>query len=126
MGIINADFDKDYEDRPVEEGRYEVRISGYKEKVSRNDEPQVMVMLEVIGEPEAATIFHYLTFPGKKTDDDKAAVFMRMNKRFIAAFDIDTSEGFNPEDLPGLTAECDIKQDGYEGQVKNVLQLPRA
>tara|TARA_Y100000310_G_scaffold332879_1_gene409305 strand:- start:2653 stop:3054 length:402 start_codon:yes stop_codon:yes gene_type:complete len=118
----------DYEDKPVPEGEYTVRVDNIEEKTARDGvSAQVMVMLKVedTDYPDAATIFHYLTFPGPDDEPDKRRTKMRMNTRFLKAFRVPfEKKGFNAEDINGCTATLGLKQEEYEGAMKNVLVLP--
>ena len=50
---------------------------------------------------------------------------MRMNTRFLKAFRVPfEKKGFNAEDINGCTATLGLKQEEYEGAMKNVLVLP--
>jgi hypothetical protein len=118
----------DYEDKPVPEGEYTVRVDNIEEKTAKDGEsPQVMCMLKVEDSdyPDSATIFHYLTFPGPNDDDEKRRTKMRMNTRFLKAFRVPfEKKGFNAEDITGCTATVFLKQEEYEGAIKNSLSLP--
>lgn len=119
----------DYEDKAVPEGEYTVRIDNVEEKTAKDGKsPQLMVMLKIEGEggKGAATIFHYLTFPSPDDDDDKRRTKMRMNGRFLRKFGVAfEKKGFNSEDMIGCSATVLLKQEEYEGAIKNSINLPQ-
>jgi hypothetical protein len=118
----------DYEDKPVPEGEYALRIDNIEEKIAKDGKsPQIMVMVKVedTDYPDSGTIFHYLTFPNEDDDADKRRTKMRMNTRFLRMFNVTfEKKGFNAEDLIGCTATALLKQDEYEGALKNVIMTP--
>jgi hypothetical protein len=118
----------DYEDKPVPEGEYTVRVDNIEEKTAKDGKsPQVMCMIKVEDSDytDAATIFHYLTFPSESDDADKRRTKMRMNTRFLIKFGVPfEKKGFNAEDIIGCTATVLLKQEEYEGAIKNSIQLP--
>ena len=119
----------DYEDKPVPEGEYLVKVDAIEEKTAKDGvSAQVMVMLKVDDSdyPDSATIFHYLTFPSDQDDVDKRRTKMRMNTRFLKKFRVKFEKnGFNAEDIVGASATLGLKQEEYEGAMKNVLVLPQ-
>jgi len=118
----------DYEDKPVPEGEYEVRVEDIKEQTAKDGKSvQIMCMIKVQHPdfPDSATIFHYLTFPNDDDDTEKRRTKMRMNGRFLKAFGVKfEKKGFNGEDIIGCTAMLGLKQEEYEGSVRNSLMLP--
>ncbi len=139
MPFIEATLDQDYEDKPVAEGRYDLRITAAEEMVSKNSgADMVRCIVQIEGEEKAAPIFHYLVFPvGKKAaaergvdedDDNKVRNKMRGITRFLHAFNISfEKKGFNSEDLIGATAtEIPLVQEDYEGSISNSMKLPSA
>lgn len=118
----------DYEDKPVPEGPYDLRCDDIKEQTAKDGKSQqVMVMIKVQDPdyPDAATIFHYLTFPCADDDADKRRTKMRMNGRFLEKFKVPyEKKGFNAEDIRGATANCLLKQREFEGAMRNELSLP--
>ena len=126
MPIVEADFGKDYEDKPVPEGKYDLRIRDAKDQKSKDGATQILCMIDIEGEEGSGTIFHYLTLPTKNDDDKKTRDKMRFIARFLALFDISyDKDGFNTEDLPGSTAsDVSLTQDEYEGRLSNNIVLP--
>jgi hypothetical protein len=118
----------DYEDKPVPEGEYTVRVNNIEERTAKDGvSPQIMVMCNVEDNdyPNSATIFYYLTFPSDQDDDEKRRTKMRMNTRFLTKFNVPfEKKGFNAEDIVGCSATCLLKQEEYEGAIKNAIVLP--
>lgn len=137
MPLIEANFDQDYEDKPVPEGRYDLRIEQATDQRSKKGADQVMCMIRIDGEEGAAPIFHYLTMPvGRKQaenrgiepdDDNQTRNKMRFVTRFLHLFGIPyDKKGFNTEDLAGATAKevaltLEVSDDQTE---RNVIKLP--
>jgi hypothetical protein len=130
MPIIEVPLGDSYEDAPVPEGEYDLRIQDVKDGRNKKDTAnQSMVMIKVDdGEyPNAATIFHYLTYPGEGDTEEQVRGKMRNLTRFLKLFSVAyEKKGFNSEDLPGCTARATLTQEEYEGNITNRLRLPRA
>ena len=99
MPMMDADFSQDYEDRPVPEGLYNLRIIKAEEKVSKNSSADmIQCILEIEGVEGASNIFHYLVMPigskqsaerGVEEDDsNKVRNKMRSLTRFLTLFGI--------------------------------------
>lgn len=140
MGIIKADeLGQDYEDRPADEGEYELRIAKAEYKANKAETGHLIaLMLTVEGQEGVSPINHWLSEP---KDDDKPTsrrFKMREIKRFAQAFGIDISDGFPYFDeneaphLAGSTAKVFLKKeetqdaDGNKtGEFRNVMRLPK-
>jgi len=122
-------LDDDYEDKPVPEGQYDLRItSATSKRTSKGDRDMIVVIIGV-DDPEfpgAAAVFHNLIMPNAKDEPDTRKLMMKGVARFLNLFDIPfEKDGFNDEDFAGSTASCLLKQEEYDGEVRNVLVLPR-
>lgn len=139
MPFIEAAMNEDYEDRPVAEGIYDLRIIKADEKQSKNSKADmVQCMIEIVGQNGAAPIFHYLVMPispkqAKERDtdadeDDKIRLKMKNLSRFLHLFGIAFEKnGFNSEDLVGATAnQVPVVQQTPEGwdSPQNSIKLP--
>jgi hypothetical protein len=127
MPFINAAMDDVREDKPVEEGEYDLRITSVKEKESKKGQPMLEVMLKIEGrEGEGASpIWHYLLF---NSPDQAAARMQALDlKRFLTLFNVPVDpNGFNSDDLVGATASCMvIQEEDDRGNIRNALRLPR-
>ena len=122
----------DYEDYPVPEGEYPLRVEGIKEQKAKDGvSDQVMCMIDVTDPdyPNSATIFHYLTFPSEQDDADKRRTKMQMNTRFLKKFRVKFEKtGFNAEDIVGAEATVLLNQKEFpenSGIMRNNLVLPQ-
>jgi hypothetical protein len=124
----------DYEDHPVAEGTYQLRISDAKDGRNKaNTCDQIVVIIQIDSEEDgtpvegAGAIFHYLTFTADDDTDDVKKFKMRDISRFLHLFNVQfEKKGLNSEDMVGQTGICLVVQDEYEGNVSNKLKLPRA
>ena len=131
MPLIEADFTQDYEDKPAPEGRYDLRVIKATDKVSKNGNDMVELMLGIEG-PDGdgcAPIFHYLVLPNGDTDEKVRRMFMQNVTRFLAAFDVPhDKKGFNTEDMMGCTAKdvavIQEERDDMPGSISNKIKLP--
>jgi hypothetical protein len=140
MALIRADeLGQDYEDHPVADGQYELRIAKADFKRNKKDTGNLIALMLTIEGAEgegASPINHYLSEPN---DEDKPAgrrFKMRELKRFAKAFGIDISNGFDFENdaqaLVGQTGKVRLVQeegqdaDGNKtGEMRNVMRLPK-
>lgn len=136
MGFMEvADLNEDYEDHPVEEGAYDLRIIKATEGLTKNgDRTMITVVIAVDGEDGvgASSIFHYICFPKSDDEDSTRRLMMQGITRFLKTFDVPMDDtGFDVEDMVGCTANnVLVKQDSREladGTIftSNVLSLPR-
>ena len=131
----------DYEDRPVPEDTYTLRIRQIKEQTAKDGvSDQIVVIIEIDSAefPDAASIFHYLTFPSGEDSDDVRRTKMRMNARFLKLFDVPFEKnGLNSEDMVGCEADdvlvkkSEIMEKLEDGSLKgtgafrNEIVMPR-
>lgn len=130
MSFIEIPLEGTMEEQTVPENTYSVRVESADEKTNNETGRfSIMCIIRVEDPPEdnpnPATIFHFLNIPNNG-DEKKAVDFMMLEiKRFLVAFDVPfEGNGFNPEDIPGSTAELLVTEGEYEGQPKNELRLP--
>lgn len=124
---ISEDLNEDYEDKPVAEGEYDLRIIAAEDKRNKADTADMTeVIIEVEGEEGegAANVFHYINYPSE-TDNKKQIRFkMLMITAFVRMFEVPfESNGFNSDDLPGLTGRGLLTQELYEKRHSNKLSL---
>lgn len=138
MGIIRADeLGQDYEDRPADEGEYELRIakSEYKQNKSETGH-MIALMLTVDGQEGVSPVNHWLSEPGENDKPASRRFKMRELKRFCLAFGIDTANGFDFEEqaphLVGSVAKVFLKKEEQQdadgnktGEFRNVMRLPK-
>lgn len=128
MSFIEMAMDEIKEATVVPEGTYDLRIKRADIKPSKNKPGaiNVVVILEIDGEPDAENIFHYISLPNSD-DEEKSKNFKALQmKRFLHWFKIPfDSNGFSLEDFAGATARLPLLVDSYEGRTSNKLDLPR-
>ena len=103
MGVLeNLDLENVPELSAVAEGEYEVRIMDAGDHVSKTSgQNMIRVVLEIVGEPEAETLYHYITLPQFDDDERKKNGKLRRIKEFLSAFNLDQQSEY-PEWI-GLT-----------------------
>jgi|TARA_Y100000310_G_scaffold69164_1_gene64598 hypothetical protein len=119
-------LDEDYEDHPVAEGEYELRIEDVKDgRNKKNTADQSVVRIKVMNAEEGAgSVFHYLTYPCDTDEPDQVRGKMRNITRFLRMFGIEfEASGFNSEDMIGATGTGLLTQEAYEGRVSNKLRV---
>lgn len=129
MSFIEMNLDEAQEAQIVEEGNYNIVISAATEKESKSSgKPMIECTLEISGQPNAQSIWYYLTLP-HADDEEKTRNFKMLNlKRFLTAFNIPfDSSGFNVEDFPGAEANLRVKQSepDDDGNIRNEIVLPK-
>lgn len=124
MGVLEQ---FDYENVPelsaVTEGEYEVRIVDAGNHVSKTSgQNMVRLLLEIQGEPNAETIYHYISLPQYEDDDRKRNSKLRRIKEFMAAFGFPKDSDFN--EWIGATAWALIGQetDDRTGSPRNSVK----
>lgn len=90
MGFLNdIDFDNVPDLQALEEGEYELRIMSAEDYVGKTSgKASVRVVLEVIGQPDAEMIFHYISLPNANDDERAKNSKLRRAKAFLSFFDI--------------------------------------
>lgn len=131
MPFINMNINDAQEAKPVPAGRYDLTIAACEVKLTKEHQrPQFRAQISIDGHDDAPNIFEYVAIPSPD-DDAKAQSFKALLlKRFCSLFKVTVSDaGFDPEDLAlqmvGATANCELKQEEYEGNVSNKLVIPR-
>ncbi len=124
---ISEDLNEDYEDKPVAEGEYDLRIIAANDKRNKADTGEITeIIIEIEGDEGegAANVFHYLSYPSEDDDKKKARSKMRFLTDFLKLFEVPfETNGFNSEDLVGCTARGLLSQEEYEGRVSNKLKV---
>jgi hypothetical protein len=126
MPLVTVDFTQDYEDRPVPEGQYDLRIRDAKLKDSRAGNPMIEVIIDVLDADKAAPIWYYINLPYKGCEHNE--LFSRNAARFVELFNIPHEDkGFEVNDFLGAEAkQVGVTQEERDGRVSNNLKLPPA
>jgi hypothetical protein len=128
MPIINiADADQ-FEDKPTKEGVYPLRIVKAERKRSKagNDMLAIALKIEGTAGADAALVNENLMIPSEGSEHYRFQ--MRNISRFLGLFGVQSFDPDNPSDvgaLEGLTAECYLTIEEYEGKESNKLRLPK-
>lgn len=96
MGVLeNLDLDNVPELSAVAEGEYEVRILDAGDHVSKTSgQNMIRLVLEIQGEPDAETIYHYVTLPQFDDDERRKNGKLRRIKEFLSAFGFDKQSDY--------------------------------
>ena len=97
MGVLeNLDLDNVPELAAVAEGEHEVRITDAGALVSKTSgKNMIRLVLEIQGEPDADTIYHYVTLPQFDDDERTKNNKLRRIKEFLAAFNLDQASEYS-------------------------------
>lgn len=130
MPFIPVNLNNAQEAKAVAAGRYDVTISSAEEKASKAGKPMIRTVLEVDGDHNAQPIFHYIMLPEPGQDKEELDRNMIGLRRFMKAFKIPINpEGIDTDllvmEMPGHSANLELKVEEYEGTVSNKLVIPR-
>jgi hypothetical protein len=125
MSFIDLPMDLDDLDKPVAEDTYELIISDVQEKTDDDGNLKgLLVILEIVGEPDAANVLHNVSIPLASDDEDKAKNKLRFMKRFFNTFGITTPGGrIDITSMLGKRAFCHLVLDEYNGIVSNKIKF---
>jgi len=102
---------------PVPEGEYQLKVRKAKDHVSDNTGRHgLMLICQVLNEPNAESVFHTMWFPFDHEDDDKQTVMWRMVKEFIDGIGLDSSASPEARDFEGVEFSALL---GYEDDGTN-------
>lgn len=98
---------------PVEGGEYDLRITKVKEtKSKRTGRYGCQLIIEIVGEDNASSIFHTLWYGNYKDyqgdDEEKSNNMWRMVKDFIRSLGLDPDNETDESDLIGLEFTADV------------------
>ena len=126
MPFVEAALDVQ-EREVVAEGEYDLRC-GNVDHTRQEDEnnPRIVVIVNIEGNPDAAPIWHTLWLSNKNSDPERRADNDRANRRFMEVFNIPyEATGFNSDDIPGSVGKClVVQQEGDDKVIRNKLRLP--
>lgn len=112
---------------PVEPGEYELTLikaetkSGVG-KTSGKPYKAINCVYDVVGEPEAETIFHMLFFPADDADEKQKIRSYGDIKKWIIAHGFDPSDDFGYEDMHGSVCSVLLTIEEYEGRGSNKIK----
>lgn len=124
MGIL-AEFDLENlpETSAVSEGEYEAAIIEAGEYVGKTSgKTSIRVVLDLPGEANAETIYHYLSLPTGEDDEKTRNRKLRRIKEFLTAFGLSQEEDY--ANWVGHTAWAlvGVEEDQQTGQPRNIIK----
>lgn len=127
MGFI-PDLSDVKEAAAVSAGRYDTVIeSAVAGPNKAGDGENILAMIGIEGNDEAATVRHYIPIPQESDPKDKMLNKARALKRFCAVYKI--PELSNSEELAasmvGARANVELTVEEFEGNQNNKLKLPK-
>ena len=124
MGIL-ADFD--FENLPetsaVQEGEYEGIIVDAGEHTGKTSgKTSIRVVLDLPGEANAETIYHYLSLPTPDDDEKARNRKLRRIKEFLQAFGLSQQEDYADWIGHKAWALVGVEEDQQTGQPRNIIK----
>lgn len=125
MPFIDYDPSKYQEPKPVANGRYDLTIAQCDTVQSKAGNDMYKVRMEIDGHDEAPPVFENLSLPYPG-----CAQIIGLNfNRFMALFKVPLEGGFDTDvvavELVGKRANAELKQEEYNGNTSNKIQLPK-
>lgn len=124
MGIL-ADFDLNSvpETSAVSEGEYEAVIVEAGEHVGKTSgKTSIRVVLDLPGEANADTIYHYLSLPTGDDDEKTRNRKLRRIKEFLSAFGLSQEEDYSDWTGHQAWALVGVEEDTQTGQPRNIIK----
>lgn len=114
---------------PVAPGEYDLRIKSAKD-VKNKDKTRdgILMIVEVLNEPNADNIFHRLWHPTEaevENDPDKAKIMWRMMKEFLASIGAPIDGSLETSDLAGMEFTATLDLEYNDGMKRNVNVIKR-
>lgn len=125
---LETDLANVREKEVVSEGMYDLVIESAKGK-SKDGKENILVILGIEGNLDAANILHNVSLPAAGEDAEKTTKKLIFIKRFLAQFNITPPVGsidpavWAATEFPGKTGRCKVVQEEYNGIVSNKLKL---
>lgn len=96
MGILSQfDLDNVPELTAVPAGEYEVCIIEASDYVGKESGKQsIRVVFEILNEPNAQNVYHYIGLPNSDDDEKVANSKLRRAKQFLQAFDLSSDDDY--------------------------------
>lgn len=133
--------DDSYEDKPVKNGKYTLRVTSAQLKESSNNPKRegakyIAMGFSIEGQEGAATVFHNLNIPLESDEPRTQRMMMRDIRRFYKAFGLTDDTELDEDDLAstlvGLTGEVQLvmeevkDREGHAtGEMRNAIRFPR-
>lgn len=114
------------EQGPVAEDEYTLKITKAQDvKSERTGREGMMFICQIVGEENAAPVFHRIWFPFDSEDESKQTTMWRMVKEFIEGVGLDPSASPEPRDFQGIefTALLRLTEDQNGRPVNEIARL---
>lgn len=149
MPLIDAaTLGEDFEDHPVAEGKYDLRVQKAEAAKTKggtdakgNEKPirnMIKLMLKIEGDAGegAMPVNEMLLIPNDNEESNTKRMFMQRLTRFSKTFGVDISglahidtdeqlAEWVPSTFEGATGSCNLVIEEYEGRESNKLVLPK-
>lgn len=110
--FVNLGLDDAKELKSVPAGEYQLRVVeatiGHSDKTGGD---YLKLRLEILNEPFTKDLSYFMMFPTPQDDPKKANNRKLAVRNAIQACGLDTSKGFNPQDLEGATAWAILREE---------------
>ena len=127
MSFINleGDITKIKDPETVPEGMYDLAVTKIMEKQDgQGSLTGVNLIIDIVGNIDAADVFHHISLPVEGDDEEKANFKLRFLKKFLEQFDIPfDKKGFDLANLMGAQGKCKLGLNEYQGQISNKIIL---
>jgi hypothetical protein len=127
LPIINLSDADQFEDKIVSEGSYPLRIVKAERAKSKAGNPMLKIAMKIEGTAgaEAPLVNENLVIPSE--GDQWYRLQMQNLSRFLVLFGVKefNTDSDDVHELEGLTAECYLTIEEYEGKESNKLRLPK-
>lgn len=108
---------------PVPEGEYQLKVRKAKNQVSDNTgRAGMLLVLQILGEPNAGSVFHTLWYPFEHEDEEKQTVMWRMVKEFIDRIGLDSSASPEPKDFEGIEFSAKLRLNTDLDRPRNEIE----
>ena len=108
---------------------YDLEVVSVSEPYEKEDSGNTVIplALRVIDPdyPNAKLVNHWLVIPGESSAPETQEMMLRGLKRFAHCFNLNWDDEIDPETMLHATGKCVLKEDTWEGDKLNKLQLPR-
>jgi hypothetical protein len=122
MSFIDIPLKDAKEKEPVPTGEYDLIIEDAS-LIEDSGKRRVSVRHSIVGEPEAAAVFHNIMLD-LPDDEDKRNTSIGFTNAYLDLFEVPRKgTGFDMEELPGSQATCKLGQKEYKGVVSNEIKL---
>lgn len=129
MPLIKVDEGDQYEDKPVSEGQYDLRVMKAENTKSKKGKKMLHVLFKIEGEEEASPVGVWILHPNED-ETDSYRFRMRDMTRLAALLgmnEFDYEDNDQIADMVGktCTATVNLEVDDETGDERNTVRLPK-